>query len=48
MRILSLTADGEPAAGMAIVEQEPDYDKIYGGAWLTVKAGNISPFIASA
>ena len=34
-----LTADGEPAAGMAIVEREPDYDKIYGGAWLTGESG---------
>lgn len=35
-----LKADGVPAASMAVVSREPNYDQIYGGAWLTGEGGN--------
>ena len=35
-----LTVGEIPAASMAVVEKEPDYDDIYGGEWLTGKCKN--------
>lgn len=35
-----LTADSVPAASMAVMENEPTYDRIYGGKWLTGEEKN--------